>query len=202
MTMFYRFIRGLFRLYYRLFTNWHVYGRENLPREGSVLLCSNHVHWMDPVNMACAVDRQVYFMAKAELFEVPVFSNLVGWLGAFPVKRGKPDRSALRHTFKLLEDRKVVGMFPEGTRSRTGKLGPAEPGLSLIALKSGAVICPAAITGEYRPFRRLNFRLGRPMSFPELYGVKVTPDDLARVSAAVMEQIASLIQVDREEAAG
>ncbi len=198
--MFYWLVRGVFRVYYHLFTRWRVAGRENLPKEGAVLLCSNHVHWMDPVNMACAVDRQVNFMAKSELFAIPVFSKLLAWLHAYPVKRGKPDRGALRHTFRLLEERKVVGMFPEGTRSRTGKLGPAEPGLALIALKSQAVICPAAITGDYRPFRRINFRLGRPMSFPELYGVKVTPEDLARVSAAVMEQIASLMQADQEAA--
>lgn len=198
--MLYWLARGAFRAYYRLFARWRVTGRENLPKEGAVLLCSNHVHWMDPVNMACAVDRKVNFMAKSELFKNPVFSAVLTRIGAFPVKRGKPDRSALRHTFRLLEERQVVGMFPEGTRSRTGKLGPAEPGLALIALKSQAVICPAAITGDYRLFRRVNLRLGRPMSFPELYGVKVTPDDLARVSAAVMEQIASLMQADQEEA--
>ncbi|MHB0884937.1 MAG: lysophospholipid acyltransferase family protein [Bacillota bacterium] len=200
--MLYWLVRGVFRVYYRLFARWRVAGRENLPKEGAVLLCANHVHWMDPVNLACAIDRPVYFMAKSELFEIPVFSTILSWIGAFPVRRGKPDRSALRHTFRLLDERKVVGMFPEGTRSRTGKLGRAEPGLALIALKSQAVICPAAITGDYGPFRRINLRLGRPMSFPELYGVKVTPDDLARVSAAVMEQIASLMQADHVEAAG
>lgn len=198
--MFYRFVRGLFRLYFRLFSRWKVYGREHLPREGPVLLVSNHVNWMDPVNMACAVDRQVYFMAKAELFKFPLFAAAFRWLGAYPVKRGKPDRGALRRTLELLEQRRVVGMFPEGTRSRTGKLGRAEPGLALLALKSGAPICPAAVTGDYRLFRTMRFRLGPVMTFPDLYGVKVSPDDLERVGAAVMEQIASLMETDLKSA--
>jgi 1-acyl-sn-glycerol-3-phosphate acyltransferase len=200
--LFYQFVRGFFRLYLRLFSRWRVYGRENLPKEGPVLLVSNHVHWMDPVNMACAVDRPVYFMAKVELFRAPLFSSALRWLGAYPVKRGKPDRGALRRTLELLEQRKVVGMFPEGTRSRTGRLGRAEPGLALLALKSGAPICPAAATGDYGLFKTLRFRLGPAMTFPDLCGVKLSPGDLERVGAAVMEQIASLIEIDQKKATG
>lgn len=125
-------------------------GLENVPREGPVLVAANHLHNADPVLLAMAFPRVLYFMAKRELFGNRAFGGLIHWAGAFPVDRGKADRAAIRHAEALLAAGHAVAMFPEGTRSRTGRLGAGQPGAGLILVRSGAPLLPAAITGTDR----------------------------------------------------
>src|SRR5690606_29770761 len=99
--------------------------------------------------------RQVCFMAKEELFRIPLFGGLIRQLGAFPVKRGTGDRGAFRAARSALAAGKVVGMFPEGTRYKDGKIHPLKPGAALLAAESGALVLPMVITGTHhlKPFR-------------------------------------------------
>ncbi len=122
-------------------------GLENVPASGPVLVAANHLHNADPILLAMAFPRVLYFMAKRELFGNAAFGGLIRWAGAFPVDRGKADRAAIRYAETLLAEGHAVAMFPEGTRSRTGRLGPGQPGAGLILLRSGAPLLPAAITG-------------------------------------------------------
>lgn len=192
--MLYALVCDIFTVYLRLFIRWRIIGAERMPKDGAVIICGNHYHWMDPVAIACANrHRPVHFMAKRELFRIGFIGRLIKMVHAYPVKRGAPDRNALKTTLTLLEAGKVVGIFPEGTRSKTGDLGKGEPGLALFAHRTRATIMPVGIAGSYRPFRRLTVVFGQPMQFGELYDQKLRSDELLhQITEPVMAEIASL----------
>jgi len=127
-----------------------VEGRENIPKEGKVLLVANHRSYLDPPIVAYAVKfRPVFFMAKSELFETPILSTLIKhWGNAFPVKRGKADLTALRTALEVLNKGELVCIFPEGQRAPSGKFLRAKWGAGLVALKAKAPIVPCLIDGS------------------------------------------------------
>lgn len=124
-----------------------VFGLDNVPRRGGALIICNHLGWFDPVLLVIAAPRPILWMAKAEFIRHPVLRWLGMQAGAFPVRRGQADRRALRHAQALLADGLLVGMFPEGTRSKTGGLIEPFGGASLVALRSNAPIIPCALLG-------------------------------------------------------
>lgn len=125
-------------------------GLEHVPPTGPLLVVANHLHNADPALLAMAFPRPLYFMAKRELFANRAFGGLLRWLGAFPVDRGKADRAAIRQAEALLAAGEAVAMFPEGTRSRSGTLGPGQAGAGLILMRTGAPVLPVALTGAER----------------------------------------------------
>jgi 1-acyl-sn-glycerol-3-phosphate acyltransferase len=126
---------------------WKATGRENVPRTGPVILVSNHLSNTDPPILGAGIaSRRIRFMAKEELFHGH-FSVITKLWGAFPVKRFDADVGALMNAERILRRGEVLGMFPEGHRSRTGYMGPVHPGTALIALRSGATVVPCAMTG-------------------------------------------------------
>lgn len=148
--------RGVILPLLRLGLRMKVYGLKNIPRRGGAIVICNHLDWFDPILLMAAVPRPILWMAKKEFLGYPVLSWFALQAGAFPVDRGKPDRSALRHAQALLEDGMLVGMFPEGTRSSTGALKVPFTGASLVAVRSGAPIIPCALIGtEYLPMSGL-----------------------------------------------
>lgn len=126
-----------------------VRGIDNIPLKGGVLLLSNHVSNMDPIFIPTIVWRRIFnFMAKEELFRNRFVAAYFRKIKMFPIKRGKGDLKAIKHAIDLLKHGELMLMFPEGTRSLTGELLPAQPGTSMIALKSGATIVPTFIDGS------------------------------------------------------
>ncbi|MDD2432334.1 MAG: lysophospholipid acyltransferase family protein [Clostridia bacterium] len=197
--MFYKVIKQLAKIYLVIFNNWKTKGKENIPQEGSVVLIGNHVSLWDPVVLACSVDRTVNFMAKEELFKIPLVGKLISYLNAFPIKRGKPDRNALRTANKLLKNGEVLGLFPEGKRSKTGELLPFHPGAALFALRAGAPIVPMYLGGTKTTFP-LTFRgkikvsIGKPLYYEDLYGQKISSEDLEKVTSEVMDKMKCLMK--------
>jgi 1-acyl-sn-glycerol-3-phosphate acyltransferase len=178
-------VRVLYRVSYS--------GEANIPRSGQAIVCANHLGWWDPIILGLACRRRIYFMAKAELFRYPGFAQLLRALGAYPVRRGLPDRSALEHTLGLLRQGKVVGVFPEGTRSRTGVFRRAEPGVGLIILKSGAPVVPGYFAGPYGFRRPIRLVLGKPVTFDSSEFPGATSGERRQaVADAVMAEIARL----------
>ncbi|MGG1659625.1 lysophospholipid acyltransferase family protein [Brevibacillus sp. NRS-1366] len=189
---YYRIFRGFFRIIFSLVFRWQVIGREHIPKEGPVILCANHISLWDPPLLGSGIERQVNFMAKEELFRIPGLNFLLVKFGAFPVKRGAGDRAAIRATLKLLEEGKIFGIFPEGTRSKTSELGEGMPGVAMFALKSQAMVIPVAIIGPYRMFRPVKIVYGKPIDLTHLRETKTGSDTLKATSDLIMSHIKEL----------
>lgn len=166
-------------------------GLENFPKDGGVLLCSNHIDNLDPPVVGIMAPRPVHFMAKEELFSVPLLGKIVPHLNAFPVKRGMSDREAIRKGLAVLKEQKVLGLFPEGTRSKTGELGKGLAGAGFFALRSDAAIVPCAIIGPYKPFKKLKIVYGQPIDMQKLRADKASADEATDV---IMSEIRKLIE--------
>nr|WP_051291365.1 lysophospholipid acyltransferase family protein [Fictibacillus gelatini] len=167
-----------------------VKGTEKIPQDGGVLLCANHIHNFDPPLVGVATPRVVHFMAKAELFNVPVLKHIIKRIHAFPVRRGMSDKQALKNGLKLLKEGKVLGLFPEGHRSKTGELGEGLAGAGFFALKTDAAVIPCAIIGKYKFRKKLKVVYGEPIDFKELKEQKVSAKEATDL---IMEHIRRLI---------
>lgn len=171
-----------------------VTGVENFPKEGGVLLCTNHIDNLDPPVVGITCPRTVHFMAKEELFHVPILKSILPKVQAFPVKRGMSDREAFRTALKLLRSGKVVGMFPEGTRSKTGELGKGLAGAGFFALKGEADVMPCAIIGPYKRFKRLQVVYGKPIDMTPYRERKASAEEVTEV---IMREIQTLLEQNK-----
>ena len=182
------------RFYFFLLLRLRVHGLENVPRNGSFVLCSNHISWLDPLMLGAAVPRQLFYMTKAEAFASPAAAVILRTVGAFPVRRHTADRKALRRAMDLLHTGRIVAVFPEGTRSRDGRLGHAEPGAALLAAWSGAEIIPVAISGQYRP-GRISLRFGPAFRLKMPAGRRPSREDLDQMAQEqIMGAVGALLQ--------
>ena len=146
-----------------------VYGRQNIPRHGAVLIVSNHISQADPpIVGVAALPRKSYYMAKIELFRVPVLRRVIYGLGAFPVDRGASDRRALKLAREILGRGDQLLMFPEGTRHKDGRLRPGLPGAGTLGLVPGVTVVPAAIWGSNRFMRPVRVAFGPPLDLSDL----------------------------------
>jgi 1-acyl-sn-glycerol-3-phosphate acyltransferase len=132
-----------------------VRGAHHVPRSGGLLILANHIADIDPPIVQISCKRRIHFMAKSELFTIPVLGVLVRWFHAFPVKRGEPDRAAIKHAIGLLHLGEAVCIFPEGELSESGLLQPLLPGAALIVRKAGVPIlcCGLRNTNRVMPYR-------------------------------------------------
>ena len=174
--------------YFHLVFRMKVIGAENVPKEGPVLLCSNHLAKRDPVLLGLSQRRQVFYMAKEELFQNKFLGGMFRMLGAFPVKRGSGGSDALEDAYALLAQNGVVGVFIEGHRSRDGKLLKPKTGAALLAYETKAPVVPVCITaGDGRQpgmFKRTMIRFGNIQDDSSL--------QLRRASRTIMGRIAQL----------
>lgn len=163
--MLYGFLKGILPTMFRIIYRAEVHGQENVPKEGGAIIAANHISLWDPPFVGAFCPRRVSFMAKKELFENSVFSSIITSLGAFPVNRGAADRNAIKTALAVLSKGKCLGLFPEGTRSKSGKLGEPEAGIGLIAYKANVPIVPVAITGTNGKglFPKFTIRFGKPI---------------------------------------
>lgn len=199
----FKIARGLLEPLFRVMTRFEIRGRENLPQNGSIIAACNHVHLIDPVlHIISILPRDSIFMAKEELFRywpIPIFRILMDTAEAFPVRRrGTPEerQQAMRYAEKVLAEGLVFGMYPEGTRSKTGQLKEAYHGCAIIALRSGAPLLPVCIWGTEklkgigwlsRPKVTISF--GQPFTLPAIEG-EPTNDQLKSLTNYIMQQLA------------
>ena len=192
--MIYTLLKPILWLLFKIGLRLNVEGTENIPKDGPLVIASNHLSLLDPPVIGVAATRKVHFMAKQELF-VPILGDIYKALGAFPVRRGGADRAAIKHGIDILNDNKVLAIFPEGTRSKTGKLGKAEPGALMMASKAMATIVPCCVMGtDYRRQGRIwpkvTVRFGKPIYFPA--DAVVNKEFLHEMTENLMQHIAAL----------
>ncbi|RNC28043.1 MAG: 1-acyl-sn-glycerol-3-phosphate acyltransferase [Candidatus Dichloromethanomonas elyunquensis] len=156
---FYWFARGVCSLILKI-KGYKIEGLENIPSEGPVIIASNHISMWDPVIVGCALPRQVIFMAKQELFDAPLIGKIFPLLQVIPVKRGKGDISAIRSSINVLKEGRVLGLFPEGHRSKSGDIQEAMTGIALIMEKSKAPILPVKVFGSKGLLRQIKGNMG------------------------------------------
>jgi len=169
----YRVLRALLIPFFLAYFRLQRIGREHLPKEGPLLLASNHRSFLDPFVIGALVKRPVYYMAKRELFEKRWQAWILNALGAFPVDRGNGDGDAMATAREILERGDCVVVFPEGTRIRRGGLASPRRGVGRLALETGAPVAPVAVIGtdavrrgwRIRP-RRVCLRVGKPLRYP------------------------------------
>ncbi len=191
----------LWNLVFRLWVKLHVDGWENIPADGPVVMLGNHIAFLDPVVMVSFyLDRDIVPMAKIEAFSLPIERYMLGHWGAIPVNRGEADLGAIKSAIDHIRRGKVVMLYAEGTRSKTGLI-QGETGGAYLALKTNAVIVPVAIWGTrefpgtwIKDFRRthVHFRFGKPFSFKH-EGGKLPREDFRAMTDEAMYQIAELL---------
>lgn len=186
--MLYRFCRGLLRILFGTLVRLETRGRENIPAEGGVVLCCNHISLLDPPLLGTPLKRKIHYMAKEELFRVPLIGPLINRLGAYPVKRSGVSKDSIKRSLDLLRQGNMIGIFPEGTRKAptdaAGKRGAAT-----LALKTNATLIPAAIIGNYRLFSRMKLVIGQPIPMQEI--AQQEPD---RATDAITERLMAEIR--------
>ena len=187
--MFYRFAMVIARVF--LFFSFRVkaVGQENIIDEGGIIYAANHKSCYDPIVIAATSKRQLAFMGKKELFKNKLFGRILRSLGAFPVNRGKGDVGAVKTGLTILNQGKVMMIFPEGKRIAKGEIVPAKPGVAMFATHSKVPVLPISIDGEYKFMHKIKVIYGKPIYFSEYYGQKLTSEQLTELSQKVLDTI-------------
>lgn len=187
--MLYKIAKGILRPIFRLLYNVQLEGAENLPKQGPLIICANHTSAIDPIILGISMPyRKIYSMAKAELFKNKLFGYLLGKLGVFPVKRGEADIRSIKTSLKVLKEGQIMGIFPEGTRNRTGEV-KAEPGVAMIAVKARAKVLPVAIISNYKLFKKTKVKIGKAIELDEYFDQKLQNEDYHNISLDIMRKI-------------
>lgn len=179
----YKVLKAILRPIFFFLFNVKVINKEALDYEGGMIMMSNHVSGWDPVLLHMAARCKVRYMAKAELFKFKPFGWLLKAFGAFGVDRGRGDMGAMQQAFKIVREGGTLGIFPEGTRSKTGELGRFQHGASMIAIRAKTRILPVYISRRARLFTRCYIVVGEPMDIKKRME-DLTLADTSKVRAA------------------
>ncbi|MFC4387675.1 lysophospholipid acyltransferase family protein [Gracilibacillus marinus] len=189
---FYTFARSVVKLVLKPKFKVVVKGTENIPKDGPIIICSNHISNFDPPIVGITCPREIHFLAKEELFKNKILAFILRHVHAFPIKRGMKDRNALRQGLNVLKEGNVLGLFPEGTRSKTGEIKKGLAGAGFFALRSEARIIPCAIIGEYQSKSPLIVSYGKPMDLSKMREEKASAQEVTDV---IMEEIRKLKEI-------
>src|SRR3990170_315848 len=208
--MFYDITCFFIGIFSRLFFPLRIIGSENIPEEGGVIIAANHLSYLDIPLLGYSINkttrRHADFMAKKELFAVSILGFLFRKLSSFPIDREKVDRAGLREAVKRLQSGRMVAIYPEGTRSRDGRLHAGKPGVGMIVRMSGKKVVPAAIQGTDKalpPGRWLarpnpvTIKFGRPLDFCDIgkgENEGNEKESAEQITKVIMDHIAELAE--------
>ncbi|MCD6228385.1 MAG: 1-acyl-sn-glycerol-3-phosphate acyltransferase [Candidatus Omnitrophica bacterium] len=186
--MLYRILRSLAILLFKLFFRIEVRGKEKIPKEGGFILASNHLSFLDPVVLGLASPRRLYFLARDNLFTNKLFSFFIKKLGAVPLKRGKPDISAMRAALKIIKNNYPLVIFPQGTR---GQLMETKPGVGFLFKRTHVSIITARIYGTDKalPKGARMVRFKKIKVFFDRVNNLEENDDYQKISLKILEKI-------------
>ena len=195
----YQLISKLFVLpIYKFVFKGHLIGRENTPKKDTFIMVSNHGSLLDPPLLGHAVGRNISFMAKAELFKIPVLGFVIKSCGAYPVKRGIADKNTIKTACKKLSNNNCIGIFIDGTRQKNGRVNKPKQGAALLAFKNQKLLLPVAIVNSHRLIRfkfciplfsKIVIKVGKPVHPPQ----SSSKDDLNSVTICLKDKINNLI---------
>lgn len=201
-----RFLLWFFKPLFWLVFPYKTYNKERIPtvsKEKPLIVCSNHISMIDPVYLLMTVKPYVYFMSKDELFRNRFSAWFLGKImGAFPVRRGSGDTKAIDTAKEIVSSGRILGIYPEGTRSKDGTLLRAKSGAALIVSQTGADVLPVAVVTKNQKnkvFRPYKIIFGEPISAKELHLDNPESPDLRYASRMIMEKIGGLMQEHTEE---
>jgi 1-acyl-sn-glycerol-3-phosphate acyltransferase len=200
--LWYRFVLAVARhLAMPLFGGYRAMHRDRVPMEGPLIVAPVHFSAIDPPLVACAMPRALRFMAKEELFRIPLFGPLIRSVGSFPVRRGAGDVEAIRLALELLRRGHAVLVFPEGARGDGASLLPVSHGVAMLAKRSGALVLPVGISGSERvvprgakrPRRaRMTVVFGEAMDYADVTGPEGDRAARERFSQALARRLVEL----------
>ena len=200
--MIYTILKYIFKVIYSIFFRARVEGIENIPVEGPVIIAANHMSNWDPMLLGTYICRNIHYMAKEELFKNKLFAWLIRSLGAFPVARGKGDTTVIDTSVERLDNGKNLMIFPEGTRSKDGKVGRGHTGAALISARSGKPIIPVGICyGDKLRFRtKITVKFGKPIDPAEYCEICDSPNprQLVKLKNRYMADIKLLVEGEPE----
>jgi 1-acyl-sn-glycerol-3-phosphate acyltransferase len=177
------------------FFSFRCFGRKRIPKKGGVIIACSHQSYLDPIVIGFSCPRPVRYFARSGLFTNRLFAALIRSYGAFEVERGEADIGAIRKCAEFLARGEPVLLFPEGTRTKDGEIGPLHPGLFLISRRAGVPIVPAAIEGMFKAYPR-GFLFPRPRPVRIFYGRPRYPGgeetDYRREAEILREELKSL----------
>lgn len=196
--MIYFIVRKIMMLIYKIVYNLSYEGLENIPKEGGYIYASNHRSYADPVLITLPVKPRFAYMAKEELFHQNIFfTAVIKMMGAFPVIRGSGDMSVIETSMEKLKSGRNLVIFPEGTRSRDGKVGRGKTGVAMIAAMAGADVIPVGIVfeGKLKFRKKVVVKYGKPVSADKIaVGEKPAPKELRNVKQLIMQSITELVE--------
>lgn len=190
---FYDFSKATVQLMARALWRAQASGTQNVPLDGPLIVACNHISYLDPPVMGCFCPRRISYMAKKELFAVPILGSVIRGLGAYAVDRDGSATAAIRRSLEVLRQGGTVGIFPEGTRNRTGDVMP-QPGVALLASLAKAPVVPACILGSDRALHlgQIKVAFGPPLALP--VDRKASRDSLAKLTDEIMSAIRTLAE--------
>ena len=183
---------------YKFIFKGYVLGKENIPQKGSFILVSNHGSLLDPPLLGHALGRNISFMAKAELFKIPVLGFIIKACGAYPVKRGIVDKNTIKTACEKLSNANCIGIFIDGTRQKNGRVNKPKQGAALLAFKNQKLLLPVAIVNSHRLIRfkffipffsKIVIKVGKPVQPPQ----SSSRDELNSVTMHLQDKINNLI---------
>jgi 1-acyl-sn-glycerol-3-phosphate acyltransferase len=201
--MFYWFALWIVRLVFLLYFRFTVSGRENIPQSGGAVIAANHASYLDPPAVGISMPRKLNFMAKAELFQIPILGPIIKALGAFPVRRASGDKTALVNALKLLADGQLMGIFPQGRRASNQELA-LRGGAVFLALKAQVPLIPVAVLGSDRAWgmdrkfprpTKIRVVIGKPIIVPPL-DPKRRQKQMAEINSELSAALKQLLAED------
>ena len=196
-TALYRAIKIIIGPLYRFFLNVRVRGKENIPAEGGVLLCPNHIAAVDVLSIAAVSRRQITFIAKKELFEIPVLGGIIKAVGTVKIDRGGSDVGAIKTAVNVIQNGRTVVIFPQGHRCPgvNAATTPVRGGAGLIAYHAKCDVVPVCINikkGKYALFRKTEVIFGKPIKYSDLGFTTGGSDEYTRATEMIFDQVVKM----------